>query len=55
MCAVPLLNFLYLASLFPSGDLTENTQIYYEIYSVLLPVRKVATAVNIEVEPLDVD
>jgi hypothetical protein len=30
--------------LFPAADLTENSQIWYEIYSTLFPVCTVATA-----------
>jgi hypothetical protein len=39
-------------SLFPTTDLTENTQKYYEIYSILLSLCMVAIAVKTHVQEL---
>jgi hypothetical protein len=38
--------YVGLGALFPAADLTENSQRYYEIHSVLLPICTVAKAVK---------
>jgi hypothetical protein len=41
-----LLRFLLLCGLFPTADLIENTQIYYEMYSMLFPVCMIIKALK---------